>query len=236
MVDIVELSIGYIGIFLAMMMYTALYGKGNPLYSIAEESYIGVGTGLTVVTNLQYIWRVGIEGVLAGDYILIIGIIIGVMMWARISPQYSYITRLPVSMTVGTGLALSLRTVIFTGFINQLRPTIQLLFTGTILEEIMKLIVIISIVTQMTFFLYTTEVKGIIAASAKIGEYFLYAGFGAIFAQTFMGRLGLFVGFIQSNTIPQWKTPILLAASAICLIAVIALDRLNLLERLTPET
>ena len=38
MVDIVELSIGYVGIFLAMMMYTALYGKGNPLYSIAEES------------------------------------------------------------------------------------------------------------------------------------------------------------------------------------------------------
>jgi hypothetical protein len=88
---------------------------------------------------------------------------------------------------------------------------------------------------MLSFFLYTIEQKGSIGVSAKIGEYLMYASFGAIFAQTFMGRLSLLVGTIQNFTVPPWKEPILIACMAIVLAALIALDKSKLLEKLTPE-
>ncbi len=35
MVDIIEISIVAVGAFLAMAMFSTLYGKSNPLYSLA---------------------------------------------------------------------------------------------------------------------------------------------------------------------------------------------------------
>jgi hypothetical protein len=63
----------------------------------------------------------------------------------------------------------------------------------------------------------------------------MYVAFGGIFAQTFMGRLSLFVGFMQNYTVPPWKIPYLLGSLIIVFAAVIILDRAKLLEKLTPE-
>ena len=236
MIPLWDLSIALVAIPLAFMMYTCLYGKGNPLYSIAEESYIGVGMGLSVVTNILYIWRVGVLGVQAGDFILAAGLLLGLLMLVRIKPEWAYLTRVPISMTVGTGLALSIRTVIFTGVISQLKSTIVPLVTGDLYTDIVRFTVIISILCQMTFFLYTTELTGPLHWTSKAGEYFLYAGFGGVFAQTFMGRLGLLIGFMQNVTFPTWKTPITLVSMFGALAIILILDRKGWLERLTPET
>ena len=50
-----------------------------------------------------------------------------------------------------------------------------------------------------------------------------------------MGRLGLVIGFLQSYTIPDWKTPYLLASMALVLALIMYMDRAGLLEKLTPE-
>lgn len=233
--DIVEISIMAVGAFISICMFTTLYGKSNPLYALAEESYIGFATGLTVVVNLLYIYRTGILGIQAGDTILIVGIILGLMILTRISKKYSYIARLPIAITVGAQFGLALRTTIFTGFIDQIKGTILPLFNTDMQSIIYNWTIAVSVILMLTFFLYTMELKGPLGLSASIGEYIMYICFGAIFAQTFMGRLGLFVGFMQNYTVPPWKIPYLIGSLIIVFGAVIVLDKLNLLEKLTPE-
>jgi len=89
----------------------------------------------------------------------------------------------------------------------------------------------ISVVLMLSFFLYSTELKGPLRWSSKLGEYSLYIALGAVFAQTFMGRLGLLVGFMQSITEPAWKLPYTFGFLAIVLAGVLILDRYNLLEK-----
>lgn len=233
--DIIEISVVAVGAFLSFCMFTTLYGKSSPLYALAEESYIGFATGLTVVINLFYIYRTGILGIQAGDLILIVGIILGVMMLARIHPEYSYIARLPISITVGAQFGLALRTIIFTGFIDQIKATILPLFSGGSQTIIYNWTVAVAVVFMLTFFLYTIELKGALRGSASLGEYIMYICFGAIFAQTFMGRLALFVGFMQNYTVPPWKIPYLLGTLIITFAVVMILDKMHLLEKLTPE-
>jgi hypothetical protein len=235
MTDIFEISTVAVGAFIAICMFTTLYGKSNPLYALAEESYIGFATGLTVVVNLLYIYNTGILGVQAGDTILVFGIILGLVTLTRLHPKYNYIARIPIAITIGAQLGLALRTTIFTGFLDQIRGTILPLLTGSAQGLLYNWTIALSTILMLTFFFYSTEMKGALGVSSKIGEYLMYAAFGAIFAQTFMGRLSLFVGFMQNYMVPPWKIPYLLGSLIIVFGAVMLLDRMKLLERLTPE-
>jgi len=235
MVELIEISIVAVGTFLAMAMFSTLYGKSNPLYSLAEESYLGFGTGLTIVINLLYIWKTGVVNIQAGDWILSFGLILGVMILLRMSKSYSWIARLGIAVVLGAQFALSFRTLIFTSFIQQISATIVPLFTGTGTELLYRWTITICVVVMLTFFLYTTELKGPLLWSSKLGEYLLYIAFGAIFAQTFMGRLGLFTGFMQNYTVPPWQTPYLLASMIIVLAIVIILDRTKTIDKWIPE-
>lgn len=232
--DIIEISVVAVGAFLAACMFTTLYGKSNPLYALAEESYIGFGTGLTVIWAVLFIYRTAILGIQAGDLILAAGIILGLMVLLRIYPEYSYIARLPLAIAIGAQFGLALRTTIFTGFIDQIRATIFPLLTGDALTLLYRWTIALAVIFMLTFFFYTTEMKGALQYSATIGEYVMYISFGGIFAQTFMGRLGLFVGFMQNYTVPPWKIPYLLASFIIVFGAVVLLDVAKVLERVTP--
>jgi hypothetical protein len=234
MVTMIDYSITIVGTFLAMCMFSTLYGKSSPLYSLAEESYIGFGTGLTIVINAEYIWRTGIVNIMRGDYILILALILGAMILFRVHPKYNYVARIPIAIALGAQFGLSLRTLIFSGFTQQITATIVPLFAGGMMTILYRWTIALSVILMMTFFFYTIELSGPLAASAKLGEYFLYIAFGAIFAQTFMGRLGLFVGFMQSYTVPPWQKPILIASMLIVFIAVVIMDRTGMLEKYTP--
>jgi hypothetical protein len=235
MTDIFEISTVAVGAFIAICMFTTLYGKSNPLYVLAEESYIGFATGLTVVVNVLFIYKSGLLGIQAGDWMLVFGIILGLMVLIRMHPKYNYIARIPIAITIGAQLGLALRTTIFTGFLDQIRATILPLLTGSAQSMLYNWTIALSTILMLTFFFYSTEMKGVLGVSSKIGEYLMYAAFGGIFAQTFMGRLSLFVGFMQNYTVPPWKIPYLLGSLIIVFGAVIIMDRMKLIERLTPE-
>lgn len=235
MPDLVELSITAVGCFLSMCMFSTLYGKSSPLYVLAEESYIGFATGLTIVINLMYIYNTGVVGIQGGDWVLIFGFILGIATLLRVNPEYSYFSRLPIAITLGAQLGLSLRTRIYTGFIDQIKASMIPLIGGDAKTLLYNWTTFLCVIFMLSFFLYTIEIKGPIGLSAKIGEYLMYASFGAIFAQTYMGRLGLLVGTIQNFTVPPWKKPILIASMVIVLVTIVALDKLNILEQLTPE-
>jgi small basic protein len=235
MTEFIELMITAVGAFLASCMLTTLYGKQNPLYSLAEEIYIGVSTGLVVILSSQYIYRVGILGILEGDWILIIGIILGLLSISRILPQYSHFSRLPIGIAVGAQLGLTIRTQIFTGFIQHVSASVMNLFPADTTQLIYNWTILLSLVPMLTFFLYTVELKGPLKWTSKIGEISLYLGLGSIFASTYMGRLGMFVGFMQSFTLPSWKIPYLIVSMVIVLVAVIILDRTGLIDKWIPE-
>ena len=235
MIGLIEFSVVVVGIFLAMCMFSTLYGKSSPLYALAEESYIGFATGLTIVVNVLYIYRTGILGIQAGDWVLVFGFILGLLTWTRINPKYSYISRLPITITIGAQFGLAMRTVIFTGFIDQIKATIKPLLIGAGKELFYNWTVLLFVVFTLSYFIYTVELKGALGKSAAIGEYLMYAAFGAIFAQTFGGRIGLFVGFMQNYAVPPWKIPYLIGSMITVFVLVAWLDRAKILDKLTPE-
>lgn len=220
-------------IFIAFCLFTTLYGKGNPLRSWAEYSYLAAGTAMSVMWAWNYIRDHAVVGLQAGELIWIPSIILGLMMWFRISPKYSYISRIPIAFTIGIGMGWTIRTNIFTQFITQISATIVPMFDQGAMYLFERTVVAVGIITMMSFFIYTTEIKGPHLWSATFGEYFMYLAFGAVFAGTFMGRLGLFVGHMQSYMFPVWKQPYTLGIAILVFVAMLLLDRSGLGEKLS---
>jgi len=212
-------------IFIAFCLFTTLYGKGNPLRSWAEYSYLAAGTAMSVMWAWTYIRNHAVIGLQAGELIWIPAIILGLMMWFRIYPKYSYISRIPIAFTIGIGMAWTIRTSIFTQFISQISATIVPIFDQGPMWLFERTVIAVGVITMMSFFLYTMEIKGPHLWSATFGEYFMYLAFGAVFAGTFMGRLGLFVGHMQSYMFPVWKQPYTIGILLLVFVVMLALER-----------
>jgi hypothetical protein len=232
MVELYEFTYTLIAILASWSMYATLYGKPSPFRSWAESSFIGFTMGLNLVVTFFYVMRTGWEPFTRGNWMPVFGIILGLLMVLRLFPKYSYISRIPIAISLGTNLAISLRTTIFTGFINQIQATIvPFWIPGNLYQSVLNTTISISVVLMLSFFLYSTEFKGPLRYTSKAGEYVLYIALGAVFAQTFMGRLGLLVGYMQSITDPAWKVPYTLGFAVIILAGVVILDRYGLLEK-----
>lgn len=232
MVQIYEYTYTVVAILATWSMYSTLYGKPSMFRSWAENSFIGFTMGLNIVVTAQYVWDTAIVPLTNGRWFPSIGILLGLLMVLRLFPKYSYISRLPIAISIGANLGLSLRTRIFTAFIDQISSTIVPLYIpGDLYQSLVNTTVSVSVVLMLTFFLYSTEQKGILRYTAKAGEYALYTALGAVFAQTFMGRLGLFVGYMQSITDASWKLPWTFGLAAVVLVGIIVMDRAGVLEK-----
>jgi len=226
-VDLFVFTYTIFGIFIAFCLFTQLYGKGNPLESWAAFSYLATGTAMSIMWAWSYIKSNAILGLQQGQWFFVPAIILGFMMWFRVHPKYSYISRLPIAFTMGLSLGWGLRTGIFTSFIIPIRATITKLwipeYGATYL--LARTTIAVCVITMMSFFIYTTEIKGPHLWSATIGEYAMYIAFGAAVAQTFMGRLGLFVGHMQDIMFPLWKQPYTLGSAIIVFVLMMILEK-----------
>jgi hypothetical protein len=232
MVEFYEFTYTLVAILISWSMYMSLYGKPSPFRSWAENSFIGFSMGLGLVVTFFYVLRIGWEPLFRGNLFPALGIALGLLTLFRLFPKYSYIARVPIAISIGTNLAISLRTTIFTGFIEQIKATIVPFWvSGDLYTSLLNTVVSISVVLILSFFLYSIELKGPWRYASKAGEYALYIALGAVFAQTFMGRLGLLVGYLQSISDPSWKIPYTLAFLAFVLAGTVIMDRYGILEK-----
>jgi len=213
-------------------MFSALYGKANAFRSWAQSSFIGFAMGMNTVANVWYVYNNGYLPITRGDWIMVLGIILGVLTPMRLFPRYAHWSRLPIALALGANLGISIRTTIFAGFINQIQATIAPLFVaGDLQRSLNNTTIAVSMILMLSFFIYSVEVKGPLKWTAKVGEYALYISFGVVFAQTFMGRLGLLVGYMQQITQPDWKIPYALAFAVLILASILVMDRYGIMEK-----
>jgi hypothetical protein len=222
-------------------LFSILIGEDNPWFAFAENAYVGVAVGLSIVLNTQYLLNNVISkatGNLLANWPLLFSLALGLMMLTRVSPKYSFIARIPIAVATGTGIAIATRAIIFSSIINQIIATIKpLLNVGDPTVLLTNFLVLFFVLTMMSYFVYTTEHKGALQTSSSIGRYILYASFGALFAITYMGRLGMLLGRAETLFIPESSMYVSIAVASIIVVSTYVLIKFypDLMKKLTPE-
>ncbi len=189
--------------FLTLAILSFLY-KDNPIYKAAEHLYVGASAAYAVI----YVYFFDVKPLLLERFanspvlerwLLVIPGFMGLLMLTRFIPKYAYISRIPISFTVGMGAGLGI-TAAFQGFlIPQLQSTlIPIVVWSTngfqLMDTINNIIMVVGVLCTLTYFYFSKPHTGILGHSAKLGIVYIMVAFGAAFGYTFMARVSLLIG------------------------------------------
>lgn len=181
---------------LTIAIFSFLY-KDNPLYRAAEHIYVGLSAGFAVI----YAWAFDVYPMLIDSfkghlsahdyleaYILIIPALLGIIMLLRSVPKLVWLSRWPISFTIGIGAGLGLIASIQGYLLPQISDTLRPMI------NLNNAIIYIGVITTLTYFYFSGEHQGIVGTLARIGIVFIMIAFGASFGYTVMARVSLLIG------------------------------------------
>jgi len=198
--DVVTILGIWVAALYTLFTFSYIY-KENPLYRFAEHTFVGAAAGHFVVIAYQNILSKGWYPIVSkGQYVYILSMILGLMLFSRLSKKQAWISYYPLALLVGVGTALAMRGAVQAEFLAQIASTITPLYTLN-WKAFDDFVIALTVISALVYFLFTVEAKGPlktpVAYLGKIGRYLLMIGFGAQFGATVMTRLGFVISRFQ---------------------------------------
>lgn len=175
-----------------LMIYSYPY-KETPLFKFAEHTMIGLGVAITTVMGVRNILDISIASIVnEGQITWLIPILLGLALFTRYSDQYAWLSRLPLALLVGVGIGISMGGMIDSSFIRQIRSSV------TNVANLDQALLVLMIILTLTYFIFSLGIRqreeGALKYTSMIGRYVMMIYFGALFGNTVMTRMSLFIG------------------------------------------
>jgi lipoprotein signal peptidase len=129
------------------------------------------------------------------NFLILVWVAIGLLFFAQFSPKRSWLVRIPMAFTLGYGLGMSIPATFEATILKQMESTILTRETfSTLSGGIAQTLIIIGVLSTLTYFFFSREHKGILKHISTVGTVVIMIGFGASFGYTVMGRVSLAIG------------------------------------------
>jgi hypothetical protein len=182
------------GIF-TIAIFSFLY-RDNPFYRFAEHLLVGISAGYYLV---QYFFSAAykkfyVPVFVNGDYVLVVGGVLGFMMFLRLFRKTEWISRYPVAFYVAAWAGYVIPSYIHVRILQQAENTIFNPVGMPLAELVSAIIFFVGVTTTLIYFYFSAEHRGPLQTISKVGITFLMIGFGATFGYNVMGRISLLIG------------------------------------------
>ena len=181
-----------------LAIFSFLY-KDNPVYRMAEHIFAGVSVGYYIglywdTVIVQQLWVPLTEGQDASRFWLIIPGVMGLLMFARLSDKWSWLSRIGLAFIMGNTAGVFLLSELHGKVLAQMSATMQTQMTGGVPNYPLTAIVVLGVISTLIYFYFSKEHTGVLGVTARIGIWFIMISFGAHFGYTVMGRISLLIG------------------------------------------
>jgi hypothetical protein len=183
-----------IGALLTIFIYSYILYKENPIYRLAEGALIGLTLGNMIVMTIKSLLSTGIYPFAAGNFLLIIPLAFGVLMFSQYFPKYARLARWPIAMLSSIGLAVAIRGSGHTYIYNEIKASF------IPLTSINNIIIILCLSSTLFYFLYTFNIgkNPILNRFHTLGRYAIMTYLGAMFGSVTMTRLAWMTPRVQA--------------------------------------
>jgi hypothetical protein len=186
---------------LSLFIFSFLHSE-NPLYRLAEHIFIGAAAGHFVVMGLGFIYSSAIVPLSKGVLHYIIPLVLGVLMFTTFFKTLTWQSRYPVALIVGTGVGLALRGLPSAQVLAQIAATVAIVGKDSF-STLNNVLIWITTVTAMSYFIFTKEHKGLLLASTRFGRYILLAAFGVSYGGVVLQRFATLTARLQYHLGPD---------------------------------
>lgn len=208
----VEIFWTSVAAFFTLAIFSFLW-RDNPFYQFAEHVFVGSSAAFTFVYIWYFnvwpkLWTPFFSKIFHGNFAditpsqwwLIVPTILSLMMLTRllsyVAPDIVWISRWAIAFTVGIGAGLGITGALQGFLVPQVQATILPLFADGLQETFNNWIIIVGTLTTLVYFYFSSEHRGVLGWTARIGIVFIMIGFGASFGYTVMARVSLLIGRI----------------------------------------
>lgn len=179
---------------LTLSIFTIIW-KENPAFRLAEHIMVGLAAAHSMVRSIDNYIRPTLKTNVAqnGDYIALIVMLFGAVMYMRHIPRLSWIARYPMCWFVGYGVGYMLA--------YNPRPFIkQITDTFIPLTSVNNVIYLAATLLTVIYFFFTPQWRGSRVIGKQIDKWarwVMMIGFGATFGNVVQGRISLLLGRLQ---------------------------------------
>jgi hypothetical protein len=192
--DVIGLWTGWV---LMLMIYSYPLYKENPVYRFAEHLYIAVMLAVSLTVNFSNVMRMCITPMMQGDITMIVPLVLGLMIYTMLIPEYRWVSRYPIAILVGAGFGLGIRGSIGPNIQDAIVSTITRPTDGGAMAWINFLYIAVGLICSVLYFLLTYEHSGSLQAPTRIGRLFIMVALGAYFGNTVLFRFTMLTGRAQ---------------------------------------
>lgn len=178
----------WVGAICTIGLMSFLY-RENALYRGVENAFIGFGAAHALVLGIENIRDLAIIPLIKkGDLTTLIPIALGLMIYARYSQKWSWLSKIPVSFIYGLGAGVAVRGLIIADVLTQISQTIM------VPKSVDDLILVVGVVAVLAYFLFSYSHKPTVRPVSRLGRWVLMVAFGAAFANYVTGRSAILIG------------------------------------------
>ena len=192
--DVIGLWTGWV---LMLMIYSYPLYKENPAYRFAEHLYIAVMLAVSLTVNFSNVMRMCITPLMQGNITMIVPLVMGLMIYAMLIPEYRWVSRYPIALLVGAGFGLGIRGSIGPNIQDAIVSTITRPTDGGAMAWINFLYIAVGLVCSTLYFMLTYEHSGALQVPTRIGRLFIMVALGAYFGNTVLFRFTMLTGRAQ---------------------------------------
>lgn len=189
----------WVAAILTLAIFSFLY-RENPVYRFAEHLLVGVSAGYYLVqyTFTAVYKKLWVPVVDNGETLLVVGGILGALMFFRFHRKTEWISRFALAFYVGAGAGYTIPNILNAQVLTQIEGTfLSPLGAVTPWATVKEVLVLAGVVSVLVYFFFSTAHKGAVAKVSTVGITFLMIGFGASFGYTVMARITLLIGRFQ---------------------------------------
>lgn len=143
MADVLGLTVNAL---LTLAMFTIAF-QMNPAYRVAEVIFLGALAGQILVVTVNSLVSIDFASALSGDIVSIISILVGLLVFTKLSKPYKWVSRYPTSLMVGTTTGLVLGKIMDTQGLALIRP----LMTTMNFENLLSVLIILVVSIYFIF-------------------------------------------------------------------------------------
>jgi len=187
----------WVGVFLTLMVLSFLY-KENPFFRLTEYIFGGLAAGYAFAAGLRLFINQALNPIfIDGNLTFIVPLALGALFYAQFTKKYSTLYRLPLSLSIGYGLGVTIWSIFAQFFVRQITATMLPLINGNALITLDNIVLVAGTALSLSYFILHREQKGVWGGVTKVGKYFILATLGAVFGSTVLGRMAVIIQRVQ---------------------------------------
>lgn len=201
--DIIWTLVGFV---ITLLIFSYILGD-NPLFRIATYIFVGVSAAyVALLVIYQVLIPRVVEPLLAGSLLLIIPLILGLLMVAKLFPRFSGVGSLSMGYLVGAAAAVAVGGALFGTLLGQTRGAInEFSLTAVGISPAMQIVeavfLLIGTLTTLLYFQFGATKRAdqvltrapAIELLAQVGRVFIAITLGALFAGVFSAALAALI-------------------------------------------